>query len=124
MPRKASIKTLKNKLTKIVHEHIKRRDNYTCQWCRRHVEGANCHVSHVIPKSEGNVLRWDPINLKVLCFHCHINKWHKNPNDAADWFQSTFPDRWEYLQKERHKIVKWKAHDYEQMIKEAQSWLE
>jgi len=118
------IKTLQNKLTKLVHKHIKIRDNYICQWCGVHVEGSNAHPSHVIPKSEGNVLRWEPLNIKTLCFHCHINKWHKNPNDAADWFQEKFPERWEYLQKHRRDIVKWKAHDYEEMIEEAKTWLE
>lgn len=122
MARKASVKTLKLKLTKLVHAHIKRRDNNTCQWCGKYVEGSNCHVSHVIPKSEGNVLRWDPINLKVLCFHCHINRWHKNPKDAWEWYESTFPERAKYLEEHRREKVHWKRHDYERMIEEAKQW--
>lgn len=36
-----------------------------------------------------------------MCYHCHINWWHKNPIESGEWFKSTFPDRWEYLQEQR-----------------------
>lgn len=124
MPRKPKISTLQKKLTKLVHEHIKRRDNWTCQHCGKHVEGSNAHPSHVVPKSRGNALRWDPLNIKTLCFHCHINWWHKHPVEAGEWFKTKFPNRWEYLERHQHDIVKFTREDYQQMIEEAKSWLE
>lgn len=39
--------------------------------------------------------------MKVMCYHCHLNWWHKNPMEAAEWFANKFPDRWEYLQANR-----------------------
>lgn len=116
--RKASIKSLQKKLTDLVSKAVIRRDESTCQWCGLYVEGSNRHISHVIPKSEGNILRWDMFNLKVLCFHCHMNKWHKNPLDGAEWFKKKFPARWLYLQEHRREIVKWKIADYQNMIEE------
>ncbi len=32
-------------------------------------------------------------NVKTLCYPCHINWWHKNPLEAAEWFEKTYPER-------------------------------
>jgi len=109
---------LKTKLDKLVSEYVKKRDNYTCQHCGKRVDGSNCHVSHVIPRSHGDHLRWDPMNLKVLCFHCHINWWHKNPIESGEWFKSKFPERWNYLQKEKNKIHKFTIEELENLVVE------
>ena len=118
MSRKPSRKTLQKKLTKIVREYILLRDNFTCQWCGKKVSRQNAHLSHVIPKSQGNYLRWDENNLKTLCFNCHIGKWHHNPLEAIDWFESKFPKRWKYLQENQHKIAKFNNEWYLKKIEE------
>lgn len=110
---------LKKKLMNLIKAHVKRRDEHTCQRCSKELEGSNCHVSHVIPVSQGNALAFDPMNMKVLCFHCHINWWHKNPVEAGEWFKAKFPDRWKYLQEYKNNEVHWKENDYLQMIEEA-----
>ena len=89
---------LKDKLEKIVKSIVKIRDKNICQKCLKKVEGANCHASHVIPVSRDGRLAYDPINLKVLCFHCHINWWHKHPLESGEWYFKSFPDRAKYLQ--------------------------
>jgi len=89
------------KLDKLAKDVVRERDGKTCQHCEKWCDGVNRHVSHVIPVSAGNKLRWDPLNMKVMCYHCHINWWHKNPMEAARWFEDKFPDRWEYLQENR-----------------------
>lgn len=96
--RKATKTALKKRLEKLVKDYVKQRDNYTCQRCGKVVEGTNCHASHVIPVSRSGYLQFDPINMKVLCYHDHINWWHKHPVEAGKWFTDTFPERWEYLQ--------------------------
>lgn len=80
---------------------IRQRDGNTCQHCGKWVEGSNRHVSHVIPVSAGSKLRWDLLNMKILCYHCHLNFWHKNPLEAAQWFRETFPERAAYLEANR-----------------------
>lgn len=101
--KKTKRRKLKDQLDKLARDYIKLRDNMTCQMCGAKVKGSNAHCSHVIPKSQGDRLRWDPLNLKLLCFHCHMNVWHKSPLDAWQWFESTFPERWAYIEKEKAK---------------------
>ena len=92
-----------DELDKLASKYIKQRDNHTCAKCGKHeIASSSIHVSHVIPKSRGQSYRWNPINLKCLCFHCHINWWHKNPLEASEWYRQAFPGRWEELQKIRN----------------------
>lgn len=88
---------LKKKLEVLVKDYVKKRDDYTCQRCGKKVEGVNCHASHVIPVSRSGYLQFEPLNMKVLCYHDHINWWHKHPVEAGKWFTDKFPERWEYL---------------------------
>ena len=104
--KKPSKTLLKKKLEKLVKDYVKRRDNYTCQHCGKVVEGVNCHASHVIPVSRSGYLQFDPMNMKVLDYHCHINWWHKHPVEAGKWFTDTFPERWEYLRNLHIKRMK------------------
>lgn len=92
---------LMEKLDELSKAVVKARDGYNCVKCGKAVQGSDRHASHVIPVSAGNKLRWDPLNMKVLCHHCHLSWWHKNPMDAAEWFESKYPERWEYLQSQR-----------------------
>lgn len=100
--RKASKTALKKKLEKLVKDYVKRRDDYTCQYCGKYVTGTDCHASHVIPVSRSGYLQFEPKNMKVLCYHHHLNWWHKHPVEAGAWFTDKFPERWEYLT-ELHK---------------------
>lgn len=81
----------------LAKEFVKIRDKRTCQKCGAVVEGSNCHASHVKPVSRSKRLSLDEQNLKVLCYHCHINWWHKNPTESAEWFKAKFPERLAYL---------------------------
>lgn len=109
-------KRLIKRLDQAAMAYIRERDKWTCQWCGKRVDGSNAHCSHVIPRSRGNALRWDPMNLKLLCFHCHINKWHKDPNEASRWFRFKFPERYDYLELNRHELVKLSISDLEEKL--------
>ncbi len=121
--KKSPIQKKKEELWNVCRAYIKRRDNSTCQYCLIEVEGSNCHTSHVIPKSQGNALRYDDQNLKILCYHHHINWWHKNPLEAAAWFKEKFPERDKYLHENKNKIVKHRISDIQDMIDEYQDKL-
>ncbi|MEO5335154.1 MAG: hypothetical protein H7839_24340 [Magnetococcus sp. YQC-5] len=41
-------------------------------------------------------LRWDLVNVKLLCASCHW-WWHTVPLAAAEWFKSKYPARHAYL---------------------------
>lgn len=90
-------KQLITKLDKLSKDVVRKRDGNICQRCGKWVEGSNRQCSHVIPVSAGSRLRWEPLNMKVLCYHCHLSWWHKNPMRAKDWFEQQFPDRWVFL---------------------------
>jgi len=108
--RKGQIK----KLDKLAREAVLKRDKNICQKCGKHVEGQNAHISHVIPKSKGYALRWDLKNLKVLCFNCHINIWHKNPLEAWEWFKGKFPERAKYLEEHKNDMIP--GHERDEFI--------
>jgi len=95
--RQSSKRVVSNKKTATLREEIVRRDNSTCQWCGKRLEGRNCHMSHVYGKGAHPALKHDPLNVKILCYHCHMQKWHKDPIVARDWFKNKFPERYEYL---------------------------
>lgn len=109
-------------LDKLSKDVVRQRDGNLCVRCGSWVEGAGRHVSHVIPVSAGNKLRWDPLNMKIMCFHCHINWWHKNPMEAAAWFADTFPDRWEYIQTNRG-IYKFSLQELEDLAENLKNQL-
>ena len=94
----------RKKLEKKCRELIIERDNSTCQHCGKAVEGVNCHVSHIVPRSYSYRLAFDLSNLMVKCFRCHINWWHKNPVEAGLWFKDKFPDRYEYLERRKEEV--------------------
>jgi 5-methylcytosine-specific restriction endonuclease McrA len=108
---------LVKKLDILAKEIVKLRDGNICQRCGKWCEGSNRHISHVIPVSAGNKLRWDPQNMKVLCMHDHLNWWHKNPLEAAQWFRETFPERAIYLEANRG-IIKLSTNQLVEMIEE------
>ena len=114
---KPSISKLKKKLMELVKQHVRERDDYTDQRSGEEVSGSNCHCSHIIPVSSGNALAFCPLNMKILSYHNHINWWHKNPMESAEWFKSKFPGRWAYLQKHKNDIVKWKEYNWLEMIR-------
>jgi len=103
----------------LVKEHVYERDQNICQWCGRYCQGSNRHASHVFAVSHGNALAFCPINIKVLCYHCHRNKWHLDhlASGADEWFKGKFPSRYAYLMKHAEDEVHWKLFDYEEMIR-------
>ena len=115
---KSKRKKLTDKLDELCMEIIRERDNWTCQKCGKKVEKSNAHTSHVIPKSRGNALRWDLMNLKLLCYHDHINWWHKSPTESGEWFKWIFPARWFYLESRRHLMVKFTISDLKELVEE------
>jgi 5-methylcytosine-specific restriction endonuclease McrA len=115
--KKTERKKLTDKLDAICREIVRIRDGMQCQHCDKIVSGSNAHCSHVVPKSLGNNLRFDLINLKILCSHCHLRWWHMNPVEAGEWFQAKFPARWEYLS-EQPRLRSFKEWELEELLEE------
>lgn len=60
--------------------------------------------------------------MKVLCYHCHLHWWHKNPVEAGLWFQKTYPERWAYLESQP-RLAKFSIPDLEDKVTDLQSQL-
>jgi 5-methylcytosine-specific restriction endonuclease McrA len=106
-PNEASIKKKKRtSLLKRAKNVVYKRDKNTCQHCLTSCVGSNRHASHVIPVSATGRLALYPINMKVLCYHCHLNWRHKNPTEAGEWFATKFPDRLKELRELQSNIPK------------------
>lgn len=94
---KQPVSKLKKECMALVKQMVSIRDKDICQRCDKECFGSDRHRSHVVPVSAGNKLAFDPMNMKVLCYNCHMHFWHKNPRAAADWFRKKFPERDAYL---------------------------
>ncbi|CEF51372.1 HNH endonuclease [Lactococcus garvieae] len=65
-------------MTKALREHIKERDNYTCQICKVSTFEQDLlllEVDHIIPVSKGGLSTLD--NLQTLCWKCNRTKSNK-----------------------------------------------
>ena len=85
-----------------------------CEKCGS-VENLNC--SHIISRTVMH-LRCDPRNAICLCYRCHIYWWHIEPLEAARWFESKWPGRYDELLKERQNVRK---VDWKQVYEELKS---
>ncbi len=118
MAKKTKRKKLVEQLDNICKQIIYIRDEACCQVCGKPVEGTDAHTSHIIPRSKGNNLRWNLLNLMLKCFYHHINWWHKNPLEAIEWFKGKFPARYDYLMKHKEEVVKFSTSDLENRLVE------
>ena len=82
--RKAAAKQ-RAKMTQILRDKIKRRDNYTCQYCglsTRDEPNLLLEIDHIIPVSRGGLTTED--NLQTLCWICNRRKSNKIITDPTE----------------------------------------
>lgn len=56
---------------------VLKRDNYTCQNCRKTGAESYLHVDHIKSWKDYPALRLDPDNCQTLCMGCHYEKTYK-----------------------------------------------
>ena len=93
------------KLDNVVKEIVRVRDEWTCQKCGKKFDPrdrsslCSAHTAHIIGKGSGGYrLRWDLINVVLLCHHCHINVFHQSGKGIEEWLKKNFPARGQYLE--------------------------
>ena len=84
----------------------KTRDKYTCQKCWKKGKWLSMHGSHTINEASDHRLASDPDNIIALCYHCHINRRHKNPLEASRRFNSKYPGAFDKLQEKHIEYMK------------------
>jgi len=99
--RKACVKRAKEK--------SKERDGYKCCYCHRGRPQVAIHSHHIYNEGCHKSMSADIDNLITVCFTHHSSSWnakepsfHKNPQEMADWFRETYPERYQDL-KERSR---------------------
>jgi len=105
--KKTSTKLRKSKLLKRAKQVVYARDKNICQHCWVSCSWSNRHASHVIPVSATWRLALYPLNMKVMCYHCHMNWWHKNPIEASERFKWKFPERIDELKRLQLSLPMW-----------------
>jgi 5-methylcytosine-specific restriction endonuclease McrA len=68
-----------NYLIPLSRKNIHIRDNYTCQYCGKHVTKPT--VDHVIPQVKGGQTTWE--NLVTCCFECNNKKGSKTLKESG-----------------------------------------
>lgn len=99
-PKLEKMSTIKNRMKKLVDQIVRCRDNGKCQknvrpCCPR---ATVLHSSHIYPVGVYPWMRFEPYNIKLLCYYCHFRWWHVDIITAAEWIHCYLAkDRWDYL---------------------------
>jgi 5-methylcytosine-specific restriction endonuclease McrA len=65
---------------KFSRKGIYRRDNFTCQYCRKRVKSKDLSLDHVFPQSRGGGTSW--LNCVASCIKCNNRKRDRTPTEA------------------------------------------
>ncbi len=120
---KTPLQKMHDKCWAMAKKVIAIRDYYKCQHCFKRAVGTNGHTSHVLPKSTHGAIKYNLMNLKLLCYHCHINWWHKNPIESGKWFRETYPDRVAVIEK-IPRCRSYRVDDLQEILEELQTEFE
>lgn len=77
-----------------------------CEWCgKTPTKPGFLHGSHIMSVRYANTAA-DLDNILCLCYYCHMYRWHKNPFESTEWFNTKWPGRYDELNKKAQKIDK------------------
>ena len=109
---KSQAKSLKKLLRRIVIL----RDKEQCAHCGR--SGIVLHLSHVKGEGAWPRLKFEPLNVKLLCVKCHLYYWHKDVTEATHWFEEKYPSRIEHLNRLVRDYYSLPKPDYKKLKEE------
>jgi len=104
-------------LWELCKQYIRLRDKDTCQKCGKKVYGRSADTSHVYCKNVYYSMKYDEMNLKLLCMWCH-KWWHNCVLESKDWFAEWFPERYGYLEARKRIVRKLTLLDLDDLIAE------
>lgn len=84
------------------------REKEICEKCG--VRGVDFDTAHIIGR-KNLTLRWDILNVFCFCRECHM--WaHANPTKFIQWIKSKYPERMDYVDSYKNRILKRTTEDY------------
>lgn len=105
------LQTYIGKLTTLACKKAKERDEYICRKC-----GApGTEVHHVLYRRNYPHLKFESNNLITLCNKCHRMA-HRHCNPFRKWFAGEYPERWEYLQKFKRLVKRYRLYEIKDKI--------
>lgn len=69
----------------------------SCERCGRSGINLPLHAAHIKSKGPYARLRFEKLNLLLLCYHDHIEWAHKEPDDFIQWIEQEWPGRLQTL---------------------------
>jgi 5-methylcytosine-specific restriction endonuclease McrA len=66
---------------RLSRRNVYMRDDYTCQYCGRHMASKDLNLDHVMPRSQGGKATWE--NLVTSCRRCNFIKGSATPEGAG-----------------------------------------
>lgn len=115
-PKKLNRTSIKRRLGPLVKAYVKKRDNFTCLHCGKVCEGSDCHGSHILSVGAHSHMEFEPRNIKVLCFRCHIYWWHKDVAVAGEWYKDNYPENWAWLKEQDIKRTKLSTFELNELL--------
>lgn len=93
--KKTPLRKLEDRADELTKEIVRLRASWICQKCDKHITNkSDAHRAHIVSRSH-KILRWDLLNLLLLCFHCH-QKSHSEV-ETKDYIKKKWPVVYEYL---------------------------
>jgi len=74
-------KVARKKAVKFSRMNVLTRDDWTCQYCGKHLPTHKLNYDHVIPKSQGGKTVWE--NIVTSCIPCNDKKGGRTPQQAG-----------------------------------------
>jgi|SRR3972149_5770583 len=105
-----------NKLDAAMGELVRSKER--CEWCGSTTNQMNW--AHVISRSN-KALRWDLMNGMCLCSYCHAWKWHDSPLEGVAWFREKYPERYDYLMRNKNRFADRTEEDYRTLLEAIQN---
>ena len=127
MAKKYSTSWWNKRLDKLLMQAVRVRENMVCEHCKKKItSGGDAHTSHIIPKGGNPSIRFELLNVLLLCYRCHWHWWHKEILDAGKWYEENYPDSYKALMKMKVDRVgsKFTRLDYEMMEEYLKSKIE
>lgn len=92
---KTPLQKLEKKADDLTRDIVRLVYGWKCQKCGKVITSkADAHRAHIVSRSH-KILRWDLLNLLLLCFHCH-QKSHSDV-ETKEYIKKKWPARYKYL---------------------------
>ena len=69
---------------KLLKQIILKERGSKCEWCE---QNKAVQMAHVFPKGLYSKLRFYRRNILLLCYYCHLIRWHRHPLEASDFIR-------------------------------------